>query len=80
MVSKKKYIYTIDDDCFIFSFVFGDGEPNQGIEEERWKLIGQYISSNGGVVTAEELAPYLHVESTGATTRTDSCNLEHHEV
>ena len=30
--------------------------------------IGQYISSNGGVVTAEELAPYLDVESTGATT------------
>ncbi|KAG6596569.1 putative protein, chloroplastic, partial [Cucurbita argyrosperma subsp. sororia] len=22
----------------IFSFVFGDGDPNQGIEEERWKL------------------------------------------
>ncbi|XP_022144709.1 uncharacterized protein At5g03900, chloroplastic isoform X2 [Momordica charantia] len=45
----------------IFSFVFGDGDPNQGIEEERWKLIGQYITSNGGVVTAEELAPYLDV-------------------
>ncbi|KAK4480826.1 hypothetical protein RD792_011677 [Penstemon davidsonii] len=48
----------------IFSFVFGDGDPNQGIEEERWKLIGQYIASNGGVVTAEELAPYLDLEST----------------
>ncbi|XP_058087824.1 uncharacterized protein At5g03900, chloroplastic [Magnolia sinica] len=45
----------------VFSFVFGDGDPNQGIEEERWKLIGQYIASNGGVVTAEELAPYLDV-------------------
>ncbi|KAK9127780.1 hypothetical protein Syun_016577 [Stephania yunnanensis] len=45
----------------VFSFVFGDEDPNQGIEEERWKLIGQYISSNGGVVTAEELAPYLDV-------------------
>ncbi|KAK7858842.1 uncharacterized protein CFP56_009604 [Quercus suber] len=56
----------------IFSFVFGDGDPNQGIEEERWKLIGQYISSNGGVVTAEELAPYLDVESTGATSNDDS--------
>ncbi|PNY03996.1 hypothetical protein L195_g000407 [Trifolium pratense] len=48
----------------VFSFVFGDGDPNQGIEEERWKLIGQYISSNGGVVAAEELAPYLDIEST----------------
>ncbi|KAI3471935.1 hypothetical protein Pfo_028623 [Paulownia fortunei] len=48
----------------VFSFVFGDGDPNQGIEEERWKLIGQYIASNGGVVTAEELAPYLDLETT----------------
>ncbi|XP_022767068.1 uncharacterized protein At5g03900, chloroplastic isoform X2 [Durio zibethinus] len=48
----------------VFSFVFGDGDPNQGIEEERWKLIGQYIASNGGVVTAEELAPYLDLPTT----------------
>ncbi|KAG2405096.1 uncharacterized protein HKW66_Vig0043510 [Vigna angularis] len=48
----------------VFSFVFGDGDPNQGIEEERWKLIGQYIASNGGVVAAEELAPYLEIDST----------------
>ncbi|XP_010683731.2 uncharacterized protein At5g03900, chloroplastic [Beta vulgaris subsp. vulgaris] len=47
----------------VFSFVFGDGDPNQGIEEERWKLIGQYIVSNGGVITAEELAPYLDVQT-----------------
>lgn len=26
--------------------------------------IGQYISSNGGVVAAEELAPYLDIDST----------------
>lgn len=26
--------------------------------------IGQYIASNGGVVAAEELAPYLDVETT----------------
>ncbi|CAA7397029.1 unnamed protein product [Spirodela intermedia] len=45
----------------VFSFVFGDGDPNQGLEEERWKLIGEYIASNGGVVTGEELAPYLDV-------------------
>lgn len=47
----------------VFSFVFGDGDPNQGIEEERWKLIGQYIVSNGGVIAAEELAPYLDVRT-----------------
>lgn len=48
----------------VFSFVFGDGDPNQGIEEERWKLIGEYIASKGGVVAAEELAPYLDVYTT----------------
>lgn len=47
----------------VFSFVFGDGDPNQDMEEERWKLIGQYISSNGGVAAAEELAPFLDVET-----------------
>ncbi|KAI3667564.1 hypothetical protein L6452_42630 [Arctium lappa] len=51
----------------VFSFVFGDGDPNEGIEEERWKLIGQYIASNGGVVTAEELAPYLDVQTAEKT-------------
>ncbi|KAK4354180.1 hypothetical protein RND71_026374 [Anisodus tanguticus] len=51
----------------IFSFVFGDGDPNQEIEEERWKLVGQYISSNGGVVAAEELAPFLDVETPNKT-------------
>ncbi|XP_076906837.1 uncharacterized protein At5g03900, chloroplastic-like [Bidens hawaiensis] len=47
----------------VFSFVFGDGDPNEGIEEQRWKMIGHYIGSNDGVVTAEELAPYLDVET-----------------
>lgn len=56
----------------VFSFVFGDGDPNQGLEEERWKLVGQYIASNGGVVTAEELAPYLDVLSTQETTDDES--------
>lgn len=31
---------------------------------EHYFQIGQYITSNGGVVTAEELAPYLDVEAT----------------
>ncbi|KAF2307628.1 hypothetical protein GH714_030360 [Hevea brasiliensis] len=56
----------------VFSFVFGDGDPNQGIEEERWKLIGQYISSNGGVITAEELAPYLDIQTTEQITNDES--------
>jgi len=29
--------------------------------------IGQYIASNGGVVTAEELAPYLDLQTTNGS-------------
>ncbi|CAK0755565.1 hypothetical protein CVIRNUC_002384 [Coccomyxa viridis] len=46
----------------IFSFVFGDGNPNVDYEEKRWKMVGQYIVSKGGAVTAEQLAPYLDVQ------------------
>lgn len=43
----------------VFSFVFGDGDPNEDAEERRWQAIGDYITNRGGVVTAEELAPFL---------------------
>ncbi|OMO82235.1 hypothetical protein CCACVL1_12020 [Corchorus capsularis] len=56
----------------VFSFVFGDGDPNQGIEEERWKLIGQYIASHGGIVMAEELAPYLDLQTTNGALSDES--------
>lgn len=23
----------------VFSFVFGDGDPNDGLEEKRWKMV-----------------------------------------
>ncbi|KAL3650587.1 hypothetical protein CASFOL_006990 [Castilleja foliolosa] len=49
---------------WIFSYVFGDGDPNQGVEEKRWKMIELYIALNGSVVTAEEIAPYLDPETT----------------
>eukprot|EP00245_Coleochaete_scutata_P013752 TRINITY_DN569_c0_g1_i1.p1 TRINITY_DN569_c0_g1~~TRINITY_DN569_c0_g1_i1.p1 ORF type:complete len:569 (-),score=108.19 TRINITY_DN569_c0_g1_i1:162-1868(-) len=45
----------------VFSFVFGDGDPNEGIEDVRWRRIGEYITSKGGVVAAEEIAPYLDI-------------------
>ena len=45
----------------IFSFVFGDGNPNEDFERRRWQRLGAYIQSRGGVVTAEEMAPYLDV-------------------
>lgn len=43
----------------IFSVVFGDGDPNMDYEEQRWRQLGQFIQSKGGVVTAEQLAPFL---------------------
>ncbi|KAJ7538169.1 hypothetical protein O6H91_11G036900 [Diphasiastrum complanatum] len=43
----------------IFSFVFGDGDPNDGLADLRWKLIGDKIAAEGGIVSAEELAPLL---------------------
>ena len=42
----------------VFSFVFGDGNPNAGLEEKRLSLAAQVIRDNKGAVTAEQLAPY----------------------
>ncbi|ESQ40303.1 hypothetical protein EUTSA_v10013253mg [Eutrema salsugineum] len=56
----------------VFSFVFGDGDPNEGTEEERWQMIGRYITSRGGVVAADELAPYLDVPSSKSDTSDES--------
>lgn len=41
--------------------VFGDGDPNADYEARRWAMVGQLIQARGGVVAAEELAPYLDV-------------------
>ena len=43
----------------VFSFVFGDGDPNRDFERRRWALVGLCIQKNGGVVSAEQLAPFL---------------------
>lgn len=43
----------------VFSFVFGDGDPNIDFEKMRWELVGRAIRKNKGVMTAEQLAPYL---------------------
>lgn len=41
-----------------FSFLFGDGNPNEGLEEKRWQLIASVIKKHDNVMTAEQLAPY----------------------
>jgi hypothetical protein len=42
----------------VFSYLFGDGDPNPNFEEVEWQTIAQVIEVNQGVVTAEILAPY----------------------
>ncbi|AFY73320.1 hypothetical protein Syn7502_01217 [Synechococcus sp. PCC 7502] len=43
----------------IFSFLFGDGNPNYDLEERRSQEISALIRSHQGVVIAEQVAPYL---------------------
>lgn len=43
----------------IFSFLFGDGDPNFNLEEKRWRSIGTVIQNQNGAVIAQQLAPYL---------------------
>jgi hypothetical protein len=43
----------------IFSFLFGDGNPNADLEDRRWQEIGTVIRNSGGAVVAEQIAPYL---------------------
>ncbi|MBY0356827.1 MAG: hypothetical protein K2W82_02395 [Candidatus Obscuribacterales bacterium] len=42
-----------------FSFLFGDGDPNKKTSDLQWQNIAQLIRLCNGVVTAEQLAPYL---------------------
>ncbi len=43
----------------IFSFLFGDGNPNANLEERRWQEIANVIRNNKGAVVAEQIAPYI---------------------
>ncbi len=43
----------------VFSFLFGDGDPNADLEERRWQAIATVIRNNQGAVVAEQIAPYL---------------------
>ncbi|HEY9802879.1 MAG TPA: hypothetical protein V6D25_21120 [Leptolyngbyaceae cyanobacterium] len=43
----------------VFSFLFGDGNPNANLEERRWQEIATVIRSNRGAVVAEQITPYL---------------------
>ena len=43
----------------VFSFIFGDGNPNHNLEERKWSYIATAIRNNRGAVVAEQIAPYL---------------------
>lgn len=43
----------------VFSFLFGDGNPNADLEESRWQAIGSTIRSQKGAVVGEQIAPYV---------------------
>jgi hypothetical protein len=43
----------------VFSFLFGDGNPNANLEETRWQTIGTVIRNSNGAIAAEQVAPYL---------------------
>lgn len=54
----------------VFSYVFGDGNPNVNIEETRIRLASNMIRFNNGAVTAEQLAPYCGGNSAVSTSTT----------
>ena len=43
----------------VYSFVFGDADPNAGLDARRYRTLAALIRANNGAVTAEQLAPYL---------------------
>jgi hypothetical protein len=43
----------------VFSFLFGDGNPNSNLEERRYQAIAAVIRQNQGTVVAEQIAPYV---------------------
>ncbi len=43
----------------VFSFLFGDGNPNANLEERRWQEIANVIGNYRGAVVAEQISPYL---------------------
>ncbi len=49
----------------IFSFLFGDGNPNADLEARRWQAIATVIRNHRGAVIAEQIAPYLDDLGTG---------------
>lgn len=48
----------------LFSFVFGDGDPNDRLADAQWLASAAVIRKNGGVIISEQLAPFFGVTAT----------------
>merc|ERR1711971_660857 len=46
-----------------FSYIFGDGNPNNNIEQQSISKIANFITNNNGAVTAEQIAPFIQDNS-----------------
>ncbi len=42
----------------VYSFLFGDGNPNADLDERRWRDMATVIRQHKGAVTGEQIAPY----------------------
>jgi hypothetical protein len=61
----------------VFGFVFGEGDPNKGWEEEERKYIISYIRSHKGVLTLEELMALSGRDADGANALVNRLLLEY---
>jgi hypothetical protein len=43
----------------IYSFLFGDGDPNANLESRRWQMIAGLIRQHRGAIVAEQATPFL---------------------
>eukprot|EP00961_Rhodomonas_salina_P225039 3042634-Rhodomonas_salina.1 len=43
----------------VFSFLFGDGDPNEKLDQRRSQAVARLVREQGGSVIAEQLAPYM---------------------
>lgn len=48
----------------VYSFLFGDGNPNADLEETRNSTIGKLIKNNEGSIVAEQIAPFIDKKDT----------------
>ncbi len=61
----------------VFGFVFGEGDPNKGWEDDERRYIISYIRSHKGVITLEELMALTGRESDEANTVMNRILLEY---